>query len=154
PSGYQPAELPDCSTPQQTDDYGHLLRFLQGRDHEQGHSSPATIKVRYTGSQIERRRKVGELEKERRPSGRSWATGLPGAAWVACALLLSGTPLGVLAGDDAQGRIEAGFQHHRSLRLQFPQPMQTWENRVDPQAIRLTPALPVQCTWTSDTLID
>ena len=97
---------------------------------------------------------MGELEKERRPRGRSWATGLPGVAWVACALLLSGTPLDVLAGDDAQGRIEADFQHHRSLRLQFPQPMQTWENRVDPQAIRLTPALPVQCTWTSDTLID
>jgi len=29
PSGYEPDELPDCSTPQQTRNYGDPVEFLQ-----------------------------------------------------------------------------------------------------------------------------
>jgi uncharacterized protein YfaS (alpha-2-macroglobulin family) len=67
---------------------------------------------------------------------------------LACAGMAS-----VATAADATARIEAEFHGGYELVLEFPQPMQTWQNERRSDVVTLQPALPVQCAWGSDTLL-
>ncbi len=49
------------------------------------------------------------------------------------------------------GDIEASFRYGHLLEIRFPEPMQVWSNARDAVMVRLEPALPVECNWSSDT---
>ncbi len=97
---------------------------------------------------------MGELGRKCQRGGNVRATALSAAALFTCVMLLWCAAPGAHAAAGTSGTIDAHFERSGNLRLEFPESMQTWDNRIEPQAIRLTPGLPVQCTWTSDTRID
>lgn len=67
---------------------------------------------------------------------------------LACAGMAS-----VATAADATAGIEAEFHGGHALVLEFPQPMQTWQNERRSDVVTLQPMLPVQCAWGSDTLM-
>lgn len=47
-------------------------------------------------------------------------------------------------------QLEGKFSDAQTLVLEFPEPMQTWDNEVRGDLVRITPALPAKCAWDDD----
>lgn len=76
---------------------------------------------------------------------------MKGSILLALGLLLAGSgPCAAAAGNDGASGIEAGFSWGE-LGIDFQAPMQTWNTPREDGLVRLQPALPVQCHWSSDT---
>ncbi len=52
------------------------------------------------------------------------------------------------------GAVQAHFDYGNGLQLRFPEAMQLWDNAVSTGLVRLHPSLPLECSWTSDTVLD
>lgn len=70
---------------------------------------------------------------------------------VAMVLLFGGFVATPTQAADPLATVSAEFSDSTRLTLHFAQPMQTWPNELPRDAVALSPDLPKQCTWASDT---
>ncbi len=74
------------------------------------------------------------------------------SAWCLVVLVLVASASASTLANDG---IEAEFGwRDRELSLSFPEPMQTWGTIPSADAVRLEPAVPVECTWPDDLTLD